>query len=113
MRTDVRTSPVEVPVSVFRSTFPLGSTNQVVAVDEDGRYAGMVIVAEAHATELPATASLREILRNADHMMLPQITAQEAIAAFDRFEAEALAVVDSAERRQVIGLLSEAHTLRR
>ena len=113
MRTDVRTTPVEVPVSVFREAFPLGSTNQVVAVDADGRYAGMVIVAEAHATELPATASLREILHNADHMVLPQMTAQEAIAAFDRFEAEALAVVDSAERREVIGLLSEAHALRR
>ncbi|HET7381924.1 MAG TPA: chloride channel protein [Pseudolabrys sp.] len=113
MRSDVRTTPVEVPVSVFREAFPLGSTNQVVAVDADGRYAGMVIVAEAHATELPATASLREILHNADHIMLPQMTAQEAIAAFDRFEAEALAVVDSAERRQVIGLLSEAHALRR
>ena len=113
MRTDVRTTPVEVPVSVFREAFPLGSTNQVVAVDEDGRYAGMVIVAEAHATELPATASLREILHNTDHMMLPQMTAQEAIAAFERFEVDALAVVDSAERRQVIGLLSEAHALRR
>jgi len=33
--------------------------------------------------------------------------------AFDRFESEALAVVDSVERRQVIGLLSEAHALRR
>ena len=113
MRTDVRTTPVEVAVSVFRESFPLGSTNQVVAVDVDGRYAGMVIVAEAHATELPATALLREILHNADHMMLPQMTAQEAIAAFERFEVEALAVVDSPERRQVIGLLSEAHALRR
>ena len=113
MRTDVRTTPVEVPVSVFREAFPLGSTNQVVAVDEDGRYAGMVIVAEAHATELPATASLREILHNTDHMILPQMTAQEAIAAFERFEVDALAVVDLAERRQVIGLLSEAHALRR
>ena len=31
----------------------------------------------------------------------------------ESFEAEALVVVDSAERRQVIGLLSEAHALRR
>jgi CIC family chloride channel protein len=113
MRKDVRTTPVEVAVSVFRESFPLGSTNQVIAVDVDGRYAGMVIVAEAHATELPATKLLREILHNADHMMLPQMTAQEAIAAFERFEVEALAVVDSPERRQVIGLLSEAHALRR
>src|SRR5262245_35728516 len=48
MRADVRTTPAEQPVAAFRQTFPLGSTNQVIAVDEDGRYAGMVIVAEAH-----------------------------------------------------------------
>ena len=113
MRADVRTTPVETTIATFREEFPLGSTNQVVAVDMDGRYAGMVILAEAHAAELSATASLRDILQHADHMVVPQNTAQEAIAAFDRFEAEALAVVDSTERRQVIGLLSEAHTLRR
>ena len=113
MRSDVRTTPVESPVSAFREAFPLGSTNQVIAIDEDGRYAGMAIVAEAHSAELPGTAALRDILRHKDHMLLPQLTAQEAIAAFERYEAEALPVVDAAERRQVIGLLSEAHTLRR
>lgn len=113
MRADVRTTPVESPVSAFREAFPLGSANQVIAVDEDGRYAGVVIVAEAHAAELAATASLRDILRHGDHMLLPQMTAQEAVAAFDRYEAEALAVVDTVERRQVIGQLSEAHALRR
>jgi len=48
MRADVRTTPVETPISAFRKAYPLGSTNQVIAVDEDGRYAGMVLVAEAH-----------------------------------------------------------------
>ena len=71
------------------------------------------IVAEAHAAELGATVSVRNILHHADHMLSPQMTAQEAIAAFDRYEAEALAVVDSLERRQVTGQLSEAHALRR
>jgi CIC family chloride channel protein len=113
MRSDVRTTPVETPISAFREAFPLGSATQVIAVDEDGRYAGIVVVADAHAADLPVTASVREILRHADHMLLPQMTAQEAITAFDRFEAEALPVVDSGERRQVVGLLSEAHTLRR
>jgi CIC family chloride channel protein len=113
MRSDVRTTPVETPVSAFREAFPLGSTNQVIAVDEDGRYAGMVLVAEAHAGELPTSESVRKIIHHADHMLLPQLTAREAIAAFDRYEAEALAVVDSVERRQVTGLLSEAHALRR
>jgi CIC family chloride channel protein len=113
MRADVRTTRSEAQVGAFRQAFPLGSTNQVIAVDEDSRYAGMVIVAEAHAAELGATASIREILHHRDHMLLPQMTAQEAIEAFDRYEAEALAVVDSIERRQVTGLLSEAHALRR
>lgn len=67
----------------------MGSTKQVIAVDDDGRYAGMVIVAEAHAAELGATVSVRKILHHADHMLAPQLTAQEAITAFDRYEAEA------------------------
>ena len=113
MRSDVRTTPAESPVSAFREAFPLGSTNQVVAVDEDGRYAGVVLVAEAHAAELSAAESVRALLHHADHMLLPQMTAQEAVSAFDRYEAEALPVVDTRERRQVIGLLTEAHALRR
>ena len=113
MRADVRTTPVESDVAAFRQAFPLGSTNQAIAVDEEGRYAGMVLVAEAHAAELSSVTPIRDILRHTDHVVLPQMTAQEAIAAFGKYEAEALAVVDSAERRQVLGLLSEAHTLRR
>jgi CIC family chloride channel protein len=113
MRADVRTTPAESTIADFRAAFPLGSATQVIAVDEDGRYAGMVLVAEAHSAELPATASVRDVLHHGDHMLLPQMTAQEAIAAFDRFEAEALPVVDSAEHREVVGLLSESHALRR
>jgi CIC family chloride channel protein len=113
MRADVRTVPTETQISAFREAFPLGSTSQVIVVDEDGRYAGMVLLPEAHAVDLAAIASLRDILHYADNVLLPQMTAQEAIAAFDRTEAEALAVVDTPERRQPIGLLSEAHALRR
>ena len=113
MRADVRTTSVESTVAAFREAFPLGSTNQAITVDDEGRYAGMVMVAEAHAAELAGTTPLRHILYHADHMLLPQQTAQEAIVAFDKFEAETMVVVDSIERRQVVGLLSEAHTLRR
>jgi chloride channel protein, CIC family len=113
MRADVRTISADSLVANFRDTFPLGSTNQVIAVDEDSRYVGIVMVAEAHAAELSSSIQLRDILHHANEILLPQMTAQEAISAFDRFEAEALAVVDSLEHRQVIGLLSEAHALRR
>ena len=98
-------------IANFRES--LGSTNQVIAVDVDNRFAGIVIVAEAHAAEQSPSIQLREILHHTNEMLLPQITAQEAISAYDRFEAEALAVVDSLEHRQVIGLLSESHALGR
>jgi chloride channel protein, CIC family len=38
---------------------------------------------------------------------------KEAVLAFDRAEAEALAVVDSYRDRRVVGLLTEAYVLRR
>jgi CIC family chloride channel protein len=113
MRADVRTTPAETTVATFRENFPLGSTNQVLAIDEDGRYSGMILFTEAQATEIDKTRLVHDLLRLADHMLLPQMTIQGAINAFDRFEAEALPVVDTLERRQVIGMLSEAHALRR
>jgi CIC family chloride channel protein len=41
------------------------------------------------------------------------MTVREAAIAFDRTEAEALAVIDSPLSRRLVGLLTEAHTLRR
>jgi len=46
-------------------------------------------------------------------MLLPSMAIKEAVLAFDRAEAEALAVVDSFSQRRVIGLLTEAYALRR
>ncbi len=57
--------------------------------------------------------SIRELLRYQDEFLLPQMNAKEAVVRFDRAEAEALAVINNAQERKVLGLLSEAHTLRR
>ncbi|MGC1465143.1 MAG: chloride channel protein [Pseudolabrys sp.] len=113
MRPDVRTTPVDTPITDFRQAFPLGSTSRVVAVDGDGRYAGIVLVPEAHGVDVDATGAVRDILHLADNFLLPQMTVQDAISGFDRSEAEALAVLDTAEHRHVMGLLTEAHALRR
>ena len=80
-------------------------------MDEDGRYAGMVIVPEAHAADLAAIASVRDILRHADNMLLPQMTAQEAIAAFDRTRRKRCRGRHAERRRRSAS--SEAHALRR
>jgi chloride channel protein, CIC family len=113
MRPDVRTVPANTTLSRFRTAFPLGSNTHVVAVDENKDYAGIANVAEAHAPELDDSRALRDILHFTDATLLPTMTVKEAVVAFDQTEAEALAVIQSRESRHVIGLLSEAHALRR
>ncbi len=113
MRHDVRTVPAATTVASFREAFPLGSPAHVIAVDEQGRYVGMVQVAEAHAAEALPDKSVKDLLHNAEDMLLPGMAIREAVLAFDRAEAEALAVVDSYLDRRVIGLLTEAYALRR
>jgi CIC family chloride channel protein len=113
MRTDVRTVASHTTVGRFRLVFPLGSTAQVVVVDELRRYAGMALVAEAHASELDPALPIKNILHYADAALLPTMTVKEAVIAFDKAEAEALAVIESPETRRVVGLLSETYTLRR
>jgi chloride channel protein, CIC family len=113
MRPDVRTAPARITVARFRMVFPLGSTTQVVALDEDKNYAGMVSVAEVHSPDIDESLPIRNMLHYTDAVLLPSMTVKEAVAMFDKAEAEALAVVQSVETPRVVGLLSEAHALRR
>jgi chloride channel protein, CIC family len=113
MRPDVRSVPAHTTVSRFRMVFPLGSTTHVVAVNEEKGYAGIVSVAEAHAIELDESTVIRDILHYPDIALLPTMTVKEAVTIFESPEAEALAVIQSSEKRRVIGLLTESYALRR
>jgi CIC family chloride channel protein len=113
MRHDVKTVAAATTIASFREAFPLGSQTSVIAVDEHGRYAGMVLVADAHAAEISPDRPLKELLRYADGILVPGMAIKEAVLVFDRAEAEALAVVDSYHERRVVGLLTEAYALRR
>jgi CIC family chloride channel protein len=113
MRPDFHTVQRDTTIEAFRTQFPLGSTGQVIAVDPDGHYAGIVIVPEAHSLDEGLNKPVDAILHHRETVLLPTMNVREAAAAFDRAEAESLAVVNSAVERQVIGLLSESHTLRR
>jgi CIC family chloride channel protein len=113
MRADVKTVPAHTTISRFRLVYPLGSTGQVVAIDEDKRYAGVVLVAEAHAPELDEAIPVRAIMHFKDTALFPTMTVKEAVIMFDHAEAEALAVVESPDKREVVGLLTEAYALRR
>ncbi len=113
MRREMRTTRVDTTIGAFRRDVPLGAATRVVAVDGSGRYAGIVLVPEAHAPEADEAAPLSDILHYADHMLLPQMTIKEAVSAFEQAEADALVVVDGTDSRRVIGLLTEAYALRR
>ncbi|MDB5655944.1 MAG: voltage gated chloride channel family protein [Tardiphaga sp.] len=113
MRADMVTVNADLSIGQFRELFPLGSKNQVIAIDDDERYVGIVLVADAHAPERQPGDSLRKILRSRGFTLLPNWNVQEAVAAFDRAEAESLAVLDTLDRGRVIGVLTEAHVLRR
>lgn len=116
MRHDVRTVPIDTDIETFRHDFPLGSTQRVIAVDKDGHYVGMIPVPEAYSENFDnsdGSRGISDLLRYQDQFLLPQMNAKEAVARFDRAEAEALAVINNAQERKVLGLLSEAHTLRR
>ena len=93
--------------------FPLGSKTQVVAVDATGRYVGLAVVAEAHAPDIDAERGLVGILHHRDVVLHPAMNIQEAIAVFDAAEAELLAVVEADGERRPVGILTEAHAMRR
>ena len=112
MRREVRTMRADTTLAAFRRDVPLGATNRVVALDDAGAYAGIVVVSEAHAAETQA-ATLNDLLHYTDDILLPQMTIKDAVSMFEQAEADALAVVDSRENRRVIGVLTEQYALRR
>ncbi|MGE0224380.1 MAG: chloride channel protein [Acetobacteraceae bacterium] len=112
MRREVRTVRADTPLAAFKRDFGLGTTQRVVVLDEDDRYVGIVLLAEAHA-DADDDHRVSDILHYADTVLLPQMTIKEAVSMFESSESDALAVVDGAQTRQVIGLLTEQHALRR
>ncbi|HYZ22865.1 MAG TPA: chloride channel protein [Rhodopila sp.] len=112
MRREMRTVRADTPLTAFRRDFPLGVTQRVVALDEGDRYAGIVLLPEAHA-DVDDEHKVRDIVHYADTVLLPQMTIKEAVAMFENAESDALVVVDNATDRHVIGLLTEQYALRR
>jgi chloride channel protein, CIC family len=113
MRPDVTAVNATMPIEEFRGKFPLGSKNQVIAVDGTGRYVGLALVAEAHAPDIDTTKGLLGILHHREVVLHPAMNIQEAIVVFDAAEAESLAVVEPSGECRPIGILTEAHAMRR
>ncbi len=112
MRPDVLTVNAATSIAEFRAKFPLGSKTQVVAVDDAGHYAGMVFISDAHGGDIDTKKPLSSILHYPRVVLHPGMNIREAIAAFDVTEAESLTVVEPGDRHP-IGILTEAHAMRR
>jgi CIC family chloride channel protein len=116
MQHDVPTARDDSNLSTFRRDFPLGSADLVVAVDEKNRYAGIVLMNEAHAMKLDSVAAhthLTSLLHYKEKILLPSMNVKEAVAEFEQAEADALVVVDNIADFHVLGVLTEANALRR
>jgi CIC family chloride channel protein len=113
MRHETVTVASTMPIKEFREKFPLGSKTQVIAVDAEGHYAGLAPVAEAHTPEAGEITHIESILHYKDVVLHPAMNIQQAIAVFDAAEAETLAVVEADDDKRPIGVLTEAHAMRR
>ena len=110
MRVGVPQASADMRAWAFRDRFPLGSVRRVVAVDAEGRYAGLIPVSAVYAAEDVALPVGRfAVLREA--RLDPSMSIKEIMKAFDQAEGDELAVVDAEDRP--IGVLSEAHATRR
>ncbi|QIB36324.1 chloride channel protein [Ancylobacter pratisalsi] len=101
-----------------RRAYPPGSTSYLVATDSEGYYAGMVLPATLYAAEADepagdakAPATVHALLRHVGDTLRPGMTIREALATFSRCEADALAV--TMPDRTIVGILSEAHAVKR
>jgi CIC family chloride channel protein len=112
MRREMRTVRADTPIAAFKRDFPLGAHQRAVVLDENDRYVGIVLPAEVHA-DADENHRVGDLLHYTDTVLLPQMTIKEAVAMFENAESDALAVVDAADTRQVIGLLTEQYALRR
>ncbi len=110
MRADAATIAASAPLSEFRRRFPLGSTRRVVALSDTGQYAGLVAVSTVYADE-DGEGFVGENMTHQDDWLSPEMDIKEIMKVFDHTESDELVVLD--DRRDVLGLLSEAYATRR
>ena len=109
------TFPADQSVRAFREAYLLGSANVVVAVDEQGRYQGLVHVAEVHALILRNGSDggpISALARLPATVLHPDDNVRRALDVFGASQADTL-VVTARGTEQVLGTLGEADAARR
>lgn len=111
MRRETRATPASLTIGEFRRRFPLGSTSRVVLVDDQDRYAGIVVTPTAYADSVDTTAPVSDLAVLGDTALRPEMDIARVMEAFDAASADELAVVGEGDR--VLGLLSESFVRKR
>lgn len=122
MRLEVPKIPADATIAEARLKYPPGSTNYLVAIGPGDAYAGMVPpgalyepdpALDEEAAAEPAPRTVRHLLRNPDRMLLADMSVRDTLKLFEAAESEALPVVADREGRRLVGILSEAHAIKR
>ncbi len=113
MRKDARLVPQDMTIEAARVQFPLGSEKQFFLVDKTGRYAGIVITGDLYASMEKAAAPVANLALLGRPRLLPEMNIRETLDSFESHEIDVLPVIDDDESAHVLGLVTEAHALRR
>jgi CIC family chloride channel protein len=112
MRTDFENALTTMPIGEAQKLFSPAQVRQIVLRDPSGIYAGIVPAATLHSVANQEDEQLGSLAQQQDECLLPTTPVREILKAFERSEADVLAVVDRSDHRATIGTLSEAHVLR-
>ena len=66
-----------------------------------------------HGAAAPAPRTVRHLLHHPDRMLLADMSVRDTLKLFDEAESEALPVVADRDSRRLVGILSEAHAIKR
>jgi CIC family chloride channel protein len=105
------TIPASTNIAEFRRRFPLGSTTNVVLVDSERRYFGIVETARAFEASLSDNSEIGALADMNGIVLEPQEDVRQAMRIFDTHGADFLAVVS--DDGEVIGTLAEKFIHRR
>ncbi len=116
MRADTLAVPEGTPLLRLREMVPLGSRGLAFAIDDKGRYAGLIDITVAHDPELDDAATglvAGDLASDRQLFLLPGQDVRSALQRFAEAEMEALPVLSDPVDCHVVGFLSEAYALRR
>ncbi|HEX5264958.1 MAG TPA: CBS domain-containing protein, partial [Phenylobacterium sp.] len=88
-----------------------GSATRVLLLDEDARYAGVLVTADAFQESVDPQAEVSTLAIHREHALSPDMDIEAVMRTFEEQGADELAVVGDDHR--VLGLLAEAYVVRR